>query len=70
VTYGELEYDIALEHRGDPEILNLVKLTTIEPHDGSFLDATVTVTLDDGTQILAIAANLIFPGSPLRRPVY
>lgn len=51
LTYGELEYDIALEHREDPKILNLVGLTTIEPHDGSFLDATVTVTLDDGTRI-------------------
>ena len=51
LAYGELEYDIALDHREDPEILNLVGLTTIEPHDGSFLDATVTVTLDDGTRI-------------------
>jgi hypothetical protein len=51
LTYGELEYDIALDHREDPEILKLVGLTTIEPHDGPFLDATVTVTLDDGTRI-------------------
>jgi len=51
LAYGELEYDIALDHREDPEILKLVERTTIEPHDGSFLDATVTVTLDDGTSI-------------------
>lgn len=51
LSRGELEYDVALHGRDDPDILRLVRLTTIEPHDGVFLDSTVTVELDDGTTI-------------------
>jgi len=51
LALGELEYDVALHRREDPEILRLVQLTTIEPHDGAFSDSTVTVEFDDGTTV-------------------
>jgi hypothetical protein len=53
----ELEYDVALHGRDDPAILQLVKLTTVVPHDGLFSDSTVTVELEDGTMVRAKSAE-------------
>jgi 2-methylcitrate dehydratase PrpD len=58
LAYGRLGYDIALNHRDDPRILQLVAVTTIEPDDeGTHLDATVEVTLDDGSVLSQSARN-------------
>jgi 2-methylcitrate dehydratase PrpD len=52
LVYGELGYDMGLEHRDDPRILELIAMTTVEPDDeGTALDADVVVTLDDGTTL-------------------
>ncbi|CAA2158550.1 hypothetical protein MBRA_03818 [Methylobacterium brachiatum] len=57
LVLGELEYDVALERREDPAILRLVPLTIIEPHDGAYNEAVVTVELDDGTRMERTAAD-------------
>ena len=50
LIYGELGYDMGVEHREDPRIMALVEKTTIIPDDeGSHLDATVELEMDDGT---------------------
>lgn len=52
LVYGEVEYDKPLHHRQDERILSLLPRIRIEPDDhGNPYDATVTVTLDDGTVI-------------------
>jgi 2-methylcitrate dehydratase PrpD len=58
LVYGRLGYEMALDHRDDPRILDLVAVTTIEPDDaGTHLDATVEVTLDDGSVLSQSARN-------------
>jgi 2-methylcitrate dehydratase PrpD len=51
LAYGELGYDAALSKRTDPRILRIVEVTTVVPHDGHALDATVEVDLADGTRV-------------------
>lgn len=52
LVYGEVEYDKPLHHRHDQQILRLLPLIHIAPDEhGNPYDATVTVTLDDGTVI-------------------
>ncbi len=52
LVYGEVEYDKPLHHRNDERILRLLPLIRIAPDEqGNPYDATVTVTLDDGTVI-------------------
>jgi 2-methylcitrate dehydratase PrpD len=51
LAYGELDYDAALSKRTDPRILRIVDGTTVVPHDGHALDATVEVELADGSTI-------------------
>lgn len=57
LAYGELGYDVALTKRTDPQILRLVEVTEIRPHDGMALDATVEVELADGTRVRREAAE-------------
>jgi hypothetical protein len=47
LAYGELDYDVALQRRTDPQILRLVEVTEITPQDGHALDATLEVTLSN-----------------------
>jgi 2-methylcitrate dehydratase PrpD len=51
LVLGELTYDVALDRRADKDILRLVNLTDIRPHDGDALDASVEVELSDGTVV-------------------
>ena len=46
----ELEYDIPEQRRQDEKIMRLVRLTTIEPHDDTHMDASVEVELADGSR--------------------
>jgi 2-methylcitrate dehydratase PrpD len=51
LAHGELDYDIALHKRADPQILRLVEVTEITPHDGHALDAAVEITLSDSSTV-------------------
>lgn len=65
LVYGEVEYDKPLHHRNDSRILRLVPLIRIEPDDdGNPYDATVTVTLDDGSVVRCEATDA--PDTQLR----
>jgi 2-methylcitrate dehydratase PrpD len=68
LAYGELEYDVALARRQDPNILRLVERTTIEPHDGTHLEATVAVEFADGSRVERRSdespRNLVFQDPP------
>jgi 2-methylcitrate dehydratase PrpD len=58
LVYGELEYDISLNHRNDRRILDLVPLITFESDDqGTPYDATVTVEFQDGSSITKEASE-------------
>jgi 2-methylcitrate dehydratase PrpD len=46
----ELEYDIPEQHRQDEKIMRLVRMTTIEPHDETHMDASVEIELTDGSR--------------------
>lgn len=74
LVLGELEYDVALERRDDPAILRLVPLTAIEPHDGAYNEAVVTVEFDDGTRVTRTAADapatLIYQDRPRAAEVF
>jgi hypothetical protein len=50
LVYGKLGYEMALNHRDDARILALVERTNVLPHDGSALDATVEVEMEDGVR--------------------
>ncbi len=52
LVHGRLAYSISFECRQDPEILRLVELTKIEPDDDfTQFDASVELTLDDGSKV-------------------
>ena len=51
LALGELTYDVAVNRRTDKDILRLVEVAEIRPHDGDALDATVEVELSDGTSV-------------------
>jgi 2-methylcitrate dehydratase PrpD len=52
LAYGELDYDIGVEHREDPRILKLISVTNVEPDDeGTELDAEIVIQLTDGTKL-------------------
>lgn len=50
LLFGDLEYDVSLNERENPALLDLVQRVTVLPSDeGTKLDAVLTVTLSDGT---------------------
>jgi 2-methylcitrate dehydratase PrpD len=51
LALGELTYDVAANRRTDKNILRLVEVTEVRPHDGDALDAIVEVELSDGTVV-------------------
>lgn len=72
LVHGALEYDIPLSHREDPRILSLLPMIEIEPDDdGGPYDATVTIDLADGRQIVTEARDaprtLLFHDRPTSR---
>lgn len=65
LCHGELTYEMGLNLREDPRILNLVQRATILPHDGHALDSRLTIWLKDGRELSAEAhastSPLVFP---------
>lgn len=52
LLHGDLEYEIAHEHRNDPNLLALIDLVNVSAHDeDDNLAASVEVTLADGSRI-------------------
>lgn len=51
LLFGDLEFDVSLDQRGNPRLLDLVAKTRVLPSDaGGKLDSMVTVTCADGTR--------------------
>jgi 2-methylcitrate dehydratase PrpD len=58
LVHGELEYDIALNHRQDPAILRLIDVTAIEPVDeGGPTFGSVEILLEDGSKLTRDASE-------------
>jgi 2-methylcitrate dehydratase PrpD len=57
LTFGELDYAVSVNRRGDPAVARLLPLVRIQPHDGEWHEASIAATLADGSTVRRTCAD-------------